>query len=231
MYSESKRKRGAMPAMPGEFDEYTARVTLCGDGVYRWYYDMDMFQNRSMLVMLEKINLFIFLGVSVGGALFIGLVERDFGAPMVRGILVVGLLMGLLMAALYAIGFCIAAWIKRGNYRIHFAMREDGIELVWSDRLKQGFATGRNVMALAGNAIGSRSVRGRWRPTLDEVSNAAFRSVTRVKCYPKWNMIDLSMLGGKFQVYACGEDLDRVEAYILQRVPERVRRAHRRQRR
>ena len=52
-----------------EFTDYTDRVTLFEDGAYRWHYDMDMYQNKSMLVMLEKINLFTFLGVSVGGAM------------------------------------------------------------------------------------------------------------------------------------------------------------------
>ena len=186
---------------------------------------MDMYQNKSMLVMLEKINLFTFLGVSIGGAILIQLVEGD--RAFARGILVIGLLMCALMAFLIWIGFYIAAGIKRGNYRIHFAMREDGIELVWPDRLKEGFDTGRKALAVVGSAVGSRAVRGHWRPTLDEVSNVAFSQVIRYKSHPQWNMIDLSLLGGKFQVYAKNEDFAFVEEYILNRVPERVQKAHR----
>ena len=208
-----------------EFHDDTNRVTLFDDGVYRWYYDMDMYQNKSMLYTLEKVNLFTFLGVSVDGAILIRLVERD--AAFARGILLAGLGLWALMALLYWIGFYIAAGIKGGNYRIHFAMREDGIELVWSDRLKEGFDTGRKALAVAGSVIGSRTVRGRWRPTLDEVSNVAFSQVIRYKSHPQWNMIDLSMLGGKFQVYAGTRDFAFVEEYILDRVPERVRKAHR----
>ena len=208
-----------------EFNDYTDRVTLFEDGAYRWHYDMDMYQNKSMLVMLEKINLFTFLGVSVGGAILIQLVEGN--SSFARGILLIGLGLGALMALLYWIGFYIAAGIKGGNYRIRFAMREDGIELVWPDRLKEGFDTGRKALAIVGNAVGSRTVRGRWRPTLDEVSHVAFSQVIRYKSHPKWNMIDLSVLGGKFQVYARAEDFELVEQYILDRVPERVRKAHR----
>ena len=54
---------------------YPSRVTLSDDGVYRWHYDMDMYGNKSMLYTLEKVNLFIFLGVSIGGALLVKLVE------------------------------------------------------------------------------------------------------------------------------------------------------------
>ncbi|MBQ6373059.1 MAG: hypothetical protein IJJ45_01085 [Clostridia bacterium] len=204
-------------------DNYTSRVTLDDDGVYRWYYDMDMYENRSMLYMLEKINLFTFLGVSLGGALFTGLISRDFSDPFVRGIFLTGLALGALMAVLYLVGFYIAAWIKGGRYRIRYAMREDGIGIVWSDPVKQGFRVGRDSMRLFGSLVGSRRVRGRWRPTLDEVSNVTFASITRFKRHRDWDMIDLSLIGGKFQVYAQFDDIDFVEDFILERIPERAR--------
>lgn len=124
---------------------YTDEVTLLDDGTYRWYYDMDMYQDRSMLYTLEKVNLFMFLGISVGGALLIFLMEGD--ASFARNIMLIGLLMGGLMALLYMIGFYIAAWIKRGNYRIRFAMREEGIKLVWGDRRAKGYGTDDKVLA------------------------------------------------------------------------------------
>ena len=45
-----------------------------------------------------------------------------------------------------------------------------------------------------------------------------------MKSFPQWDMIDLSMIGGKFQVYAAGADFGFVEKYILDRVPERAKR-------
>ena len=204
--------------MDDAFERYTDRVTLCDDGVYRWYYDMDMYKNKSMLWMLLRINLFIMLGASLGGAGLVGLVKHDFRDPMVRGILVVGLALLALMSVLYVIGFYIAAAVKRGNYRVHFDMREDGIELVWSPGVKQTFDTGKKVLSLAGNAMGSRRVRGRYRPSLDEVSNLAFSSVVRHKSYPQWDMIDLYVPGGKFQVYVNGTDFEEVERFILEHI-------------
>ena len=206
-----------------EFDNYTGRVTQGEDGIRRWYYDMDMYRNKSMLVLLERINLFTFLGVSVFGALLIIVIGGD--ASFARGILVVGLIMGAVMALLYWAGFYIAAAVKRGNYRIHYAMSEDGIQLVWSERTWEGFAAGRKWMRMAGSAMGSRRAAGRLRPSLDEVSNVLFSQVIRIKSYPKWDMIDLYVLGGKFQVYTNPGDFSLVEAYILERVPERIRRS------
>lgn len=204
-------------------ESYPSRVTLFEDGSYRWHYVMDMRENTSILYTLEKVNLFVFVGVSVGGAVLTGIVEHDFSAPMVRGILVVGLILGALMALLYAIGYAIAAGVK-GAYRIQFVMNEEGIELVWPDRVKAGVALGENLVSAAGAAMGGRGGRGHWRPTLDEVSSVRFASVFRCKSHPKWNMIDLSVPGGKFQVYAAGADFGFVESYILERLPERVRR-------
>ena len=59
--------------------------------------------------------------MSVGGAILIQLVEGN--SSFARGILLIGLGLGALMALLYWIGFYIAAGIKGGNYRIRFAMR------------------------------------------------------------------------------------------------------------
>ena len=84
-----------------EFNDYTDRVTLFEDGAYRWHYDMDMAQNKSMLYMLEKINLFTFLGVSVGGAILIQLVEGN--SSFARGILLIGWVIHIELATLLSI--------------------------------------------------------------------------------------------------------------------------------
>lgn len=198
--------------MSSEFDAFSPRVTRGGDGVYRWYYDMDMRRNKSMLYTLLKINLFIFLGVIVFGSLFLMLMHQ--GPSMIRGVTLIGILLLAGTSVLYVIGFYIFSWAKGGIYRVHFAMGEDEVELVWSARLKD---------IMDGVAIGARGVRGRTRPSLNEVSHAPFNAVTRMRVYPQWNMLDLSMLGGKFQVYVGHEDFDFVKAFILERLSERAR--------
>ncbi|MBE5807258.1 MAG: hypothetical protein E7317_02835 [Clostridiales bacterium] len=201
-------------------DRFTDSMTIGPDGVYRWYYDMDMYENKSMLYTLLKVNALIFAGISVLGSAFLAFMEGGFrGMP--AGVLAIGLIMGAAMSLLYIVGFYIAAGIKGGNHRIHFAMRDDGIELVWPEKLVGAMDAGMKAASIAGAAMGGGR-RGR-RPTLTEVSNAPFAAVTRVKVYPQWNMIDLSMPGGKFQVYAKAEDLKQAEEYILARVPARAR--------
>ena len=209
-----------------EFHQFTYRVTRGDDGIYRWYYDMDMYRNKSMLYTLLKVNLMIFLSVTLFGSLFLGWM-KGFDDPMVRGVALIGLAMIPAMSVLYILGYYIAAGIKQGDYRIHFEMNDDGIEIVWPSQLYEGLETGRKVMSLVGSVMGSRSVRGRWRPTLDEVSKMTFSSVLRYKSHSQWDMIDMSMLGGKFQVYATAKDFPFVESYILERIPGRARRVRR----
>lgn len=81
------------------------------------------------------------------------------------------------------------------------------------------------VGSAVGSAVGSGSVAGRFRPTLDEVSNLTFDHVIGYKRHPEWDMIDLSPPYGKFQVHAEGDDLELVERYVLDRVPRLARKA------
>lgn len=198
---------------------YTDKVTRFEDGVYRWYYDMDMYRNTSMLHTLEKVNLLIFLGISIGGALLIWFAERD--ASFARAVLLIGLGMGALMALLYLIGYYIAAGIMRGRHRVSFAMREDGIRLIRSGRPKGGDGFGEMVMSVEDSASPASSQR---YSRMNQISNIYFSEVGRYRSYPQWNMIDMSMPGGKFQLYARNDDFDFVERYILERIPERARR-------
>ena len=204
-----------------EFDAFSHHVKRGDDGVYRWYYDMDMYKNKSMLHALLKYNLFIFLGVVVFGDIFLAVMGKE--GHYIAGITTVGALLCAGMSILYVIGFYIAAAIKDGNYRIHFAMGEDQVEIVWSEKLQNAMDIGAKSMAVMGTAMGSRRLRGRSRPSLNEVSHAPFSTVTRLRAYPKWDMIELSMIGGKFQLYALGKDFDFVKSYILERLPEKAR--------
>ena len=207
--------------MNNEFEGFTRQVTRGEDGVYRWYYDMDMYQNKSMLYGLLRANVFIFLLVLALGGVIMALTRQS--ASYIRGIAVVWLIAFAGMSLLYVVGFYIAAWIKGGEYRIHFAMGEESVEIVWPGKLVDAMDGGAQALRMLGNAVGSRTVRGRYRPSLNEVSKTRFDAVTRLKAYPQWHMIDLYMIGGKFQIYACDRDFGFVKDYVLERLSDRAR--------
>ena len=202
---------------------YTDRVTLGDDGVYRWYYDMDMYRNKSILHTLLKVNCFLFPGIMLVSIVMFGILEHDFFAPIVRGMVVVSLCMWALLSLLYIGGFYLAAWLKGGRYRVFFELREDGVNLVWPEKLDEAFDTGAKAMRVLGAATGSRRLGGRWRPTLKEVSDVSFNTVVNLIAYPQWDMLDLVVIGGKFQIYAMQSDMPLVRDFVMARIPKGAR--------
>lgn len=202
---------------------YNDSVTLLSDGTYRWYYDMDMVKNKSMLYKLEKINLQIFIGLPLLLALLILLAEHD--ASFARGVILIGLGIGALMALLYWIGFHIASLIMRGNDRISFVMQEEGIKIAWGDRRQEDYGTGKEVAAKENSHVGYHGAIGRRPSRLNLFSNLRFSEILHIKSYPKQDMIDVSVPGGQFQVYVKKEDFEFVEQYIIDHAPKRVQRA------
>ena len=59
---------------------FTSRVTLDKDGVYRWYYDLDMFRNRYLLNVMLKLT-----GAICAGVYFLLVLLLDEGGPLVAG--------------------------------------------------------------------------------------------------------------------------------------------------
>ena len=111
---------------------FTSRVTLDKDGVYRWYYDLDMFRNRYLLNVMLKLT-----GAICAGVYFLLVLLLDEGGPLVASepwkslrtqFLLLLPFLGVML--LVITGYCIAAAVKRGKYRLQFEMTEERIRLV-----------------------------------------------------------------------------------------------------
>ena len=186
-------------------------LTMGDDGVYRWLYKMDMDQNKSILYMLLKIFGWIGAGAFVCWAVIlfmnhnIDLLFRSF---------FIFLLIIAAVEFLVWLGFTISCKVMKGTYELRFEMSETELNIYQSKE---------NLEA-----------RKNWHygrvPYRNIVSRAAFNSVLNIKSYPQWDMIDLGVIGGKFQVYARPEDFDTVLEFILSHVPERVSAAYRKNR-
>ena len=113
--------------------------------------------------------------------------------------------------------------MKGGRYRVFFELREDGVNLVWPEKLDEAFDTGAKAMRVLGAATGSRRLGGRWRPTLKEVSDVSFNTVVNLIAYPQWDMLDLVVIGGKFQIYAMQSDMPLVRDFVMARIPKGAR--------
>ena len=183
-------------------------VTRGEDGVYRWMYEMDMRENRSILYTVCKILAWICLGLYV---MFLVLFGMDTGFRTSTVLIITGFAVAATAAlmGLSALVFLLCALIMRGKYRIRYEMGETGMEMFQSKWRK--------------DVREARRARGRVPSMTEIVSRLSFTEVRRVKVYPKWNMIDLTLAVGTYQVYVREADFRLVLNHILSRVPEKAR--------
>ncbi len=188
-------------------DEYSIDspvLTLGDDGVYRWLYRMDMSENKSMLYMLMRIFAWICAGAF---AFWVFLLAKNHNTDMLPRSFLIFLLITAAVEFLVWLGFTIARGVMKDTYDLRFEMSETEVVIYQSAENMERRKYGR-----------------RWHQS-DLVSRAPFNSVLSVRAYPEWDMIDLGVIGGKFQVYARKKDFSAVLDYILEHVPERVRKS------
>ncbi len=192
-------------------DEYSindTEVTLCEDGFYRWLYVMDMGENKSMLCMLMR----IFGLITVGAGVFWFLLMRGssygdhfFSMFFIWILIIIG------VEALVYIGYMISRKVMKDTYPIRFEMDDNGISIFQSEKIMARRKSG---------------YQGR-KDFSDVVSETAFSTVLGISTSRQWDLIDLTVIGGKFQVYVGKRDYDLVLDHILKHVPERVRNNYR----
>ncbi len=186
----------------------STEVTAGSDGVYRWMYVMNMEENKSMLYLLLKIFGWISAGACV---MWFGMlaVMDVLGRTDILKTLCIWILITVAVEGLVYLGYTISRGVMKNSYPLRFEMNETGISLYQSEenmrRRKEGYY-------------------GR-KPFRDTVSETTFSSVLSIKTYPQWDLIDMAVIGGGFQVYVRPEDYDLVLKYILERAPKRVREA------
>ena len=108
---------------------YTDRVELCEDGLYRWYYDLDMRKDHRMITtplkVLAVIGLFMLVMVQ-----FLPYHSGGMSRWRVMGIL----------AACFALitaitlGICLIQYLaRRGYYRYRFEMGPEGVRVLMDE--------------------------------------------------------------------------------------------------
>ena len=202
-------------------NDYPDRVTLYDDGVYRWSYDMDMWQNRFMLRLLLKL-----LGIICGGVLILifALLGPEYYTPKAVAIALAS------AAGLFALTFLIyavCAWVMKGVYRLRFEMDENAVALVQSAATRDRNSALATVATLAGIAAGKSGEAFRLSSTLNAVNavgTTAFSVITRVKTCPEDDVIDLREWFGMNQIYVNREDYAFVLDFIRERISEKARR-------
>ena len=202
-------------------DDFPNRVTLYDDGVYRWSYDMDMWQNRFMLRLVMKL-----LGIICGGVVILvfALLGPKYLTPMALCI-ALGSVAGLF--ALTFLIYAVCAWVMKGVYHLRFEMDESAVALVQSDATRERNGVLAAVAMLAGIAAGKSGEAFRLSTSLNAANTVgitAFSAITRVRTYPQDDVIALREWFGLNQIFVDREDYAYVLDYIRERISEKARR-------
>ena len=194
------------------------RVRLFEDGKYRWVYEMSLFKNPTVFLLLIKIFSFIFLGIFVLMVIF-GAGDGDFwwdgflNTLKIFGIIFAG------MVALVGISYLIYAAIMGGKYGVEFEMDENGvnhrqIEAQAKKARKIGAAT-----AIIGAASGRPGTVGAGFAAARTEMYSEFAKVRKVKAYPRRGLLKVNAGLNHNQVYAAPEDFEFVRGFIVSHCP------------
>ncbi|MBR3290017.1 MAG: hypothetical protein IKI63_04480 [Clostridia bacterium] len=199
-------------------ERVSPHITRLPDGTCTWVYEMSLFKNPTVFLLVWKIFFFILLGVfalivllSADGSRFWW--EGFWDTAKVFGYLVVG------MTALTALGYLLYAAIMGGKYIVEFEMNEQGVvHRQIASQAKKAKRLARATM-LAGAASGRLTAVGAGVGAQRTEMISAFSKVKKVKVYPRRHLIKLRETLEHNQVYALPEDFDFVRDFILAHCP------------
>lgn len=199
-------------------EKVTENIYLCPDGAYRWFYELDMLKNPTILITVWKV-----LGIAFGTvALFILIMDLFQGViqsisdifPAMKVILI-------LLPVFFVISivsYLILAWTFGWKYIVLFEMTDEYVKhiptpkqfekaqaLNWLTVMVGALAHKPTIMG-AGMLAGAKSS-----------STSVFKDVEFIRVHRKRNTIHVDQLLDKNQVYAEDADFDFVEKFIKDR--------------
>ena len=217
------RRRKAPAAAPSaeapeEGRKVTPNITLGADGKYRWTYEMSMFRNPTIFVLLMKILLFSF------GCVFLfvvclegcgGTLDAEHFASHCK---IFGILIGV-MTVLAAVGYLVYAAIMGGKYIADFTMDEKGVLHAQNPAQAKKARKLAAITAAVGAASGRLSTVAIGINASRTKMYTEFARVKKVLAQPRRGVIKLNETLKHNQVYALPEDFEFVLSYIRAHVP------------
>lgn len=217
--NKSGHSAGAQRILP-EGKWISPNIALCSDGKYRWVYEVSLFKNPSIFLLIWKIFFFIVLGI-FAFMLIIDVVNGDLdGERALDTLKFFGIFLGG-MTALVGISYLIYAAVMGGKYVVIFEMDDEGVNhKQLPKQAKKAEAIGL-LAAFMGAATHSPSTALAGLGATRTEMYTQFSIVRKVKAYPRRGLIKVNGLIEHNQVYAAPEDFDFVLGFIRTHVPER----------
>ncbi len=204
---------------PPDVRMVTPNIGLGPDGKYRWIYEMSLFRNPSVFLLVWKIFFFICIGIFVMMTIINAAEGNLDGKTALNMLGILGIVLGI-MTALVVISFLIYAAIMGGKYSAMFEMDENGIhhrQLPKQAKKAMGIAAAAIIIGMLSN---STSTMAGGIAAANSEMYTSFAKTKKVRFYPKRDTIKIRHTLMHNQIYAKPEDFDFVRNYILKRVPD-----------
>lgn len=198
-------------------------VTLWEDGVYRWRYDLNLYTNPMIFLLVWKIFFFIILGIFVIAMIADAVQWSDFFPDrLLVNLKFFGYITGG-MTVLTVIGCLIYAAIMGGKYCVIFEMDDQGInhrQIEFQAEKARKLAT---VTSLAGVASKNITTVGVGMNASRTEMYSQFDVVKKIIAYPNRHLIKVNGVLDHNQVYVRPEDFEFVHDYIVKHCPQAKR--------
>ena len=207
-----------MNARPAEGQPDPEVVHLCPDGVYRWYYEMPMLKNPTILFTVWKVLGIAFCVPFLLMVLFGILDPGPYTFEAFWSTASLFLILAGVFLVISVIAYLIVAASYGWKYAVFFEMDEHEIRHIQAPKQSQRAEALGQLTALVGAAAGKPAVAGLGLTSgARNTSTSEFRNVRTVKLRRRRHTIHVNQLLNRNQVYVSDGDFDFVADYILAR--------------
>lgn len=199
-----------------EGEKVSQNIVLCADGKYRWTYEMSLYRNPAIFLLVWKIFFFIF------SAIFACILIADvinWGTKNIIGFLKFFFYFLFGMTVVIGLGYLIYAVIMGGKYSMLFEMDEDGINHKQMPNQEKKAKAVSSLTVLAGLFSGKVTTVGVGLNAARSEMYSDFSKVQKVIADPDTNLIKVNELLSHNQIYTETEDFDFVLKYITSHCP------------
>lgn len=190
-----------------------SNIKKSADGKYRWRYEMSLFKNPTIFILVYKILFFIFLGIFLF-TVVIDSISNGFNLESLSGSAKIFGIIFAVMTGITILGYLIYAAIMGGKYIVDFTMDENGVLHEQTPAQAKKARKLGELTALAGAASGRPSIAGAGINSTRTTMYSDFKKIKKIKAYPRRGVIKLNAPFNKNQVYASKEDFEFVLNFI-----------------
>ena len=191
------------------------KAQLCLDGKYRWVYEMSLYRNMTIPLLLIKV-LLITIAICFALIFVICVASGDDPVEFIAESAVPLLMIMAIFFPVCVLGYLLYAVMNGGVYCVLFEMDDKGVLHAQQDRQVKKAKLLADISVLAGLATGNVGAVGRGLLVATNTEKyTEFGGVRKLRAVPGRNVIYIDTN----QVYASDSDFEFVWNYIKDRCP------------